>query len=186
MLNGTNTALYQYPEWYDRRFRLSDWLVDKVSSGLMHSENDLRSVLLSVKLILFGLSAIAVDVTETSRKRKKLCAILRCSPEEIAMDVNELAQKREHIKYYGGDFTYSAAVAKGWMKNIRLIFGDAHLEALDETSCLGNLESVWGNVYFSKCTDFTGLKQLAFVNGNISYQGKRFLSLQDFYRFLQQ
>lgn len=185
MLNGTDTALYQYRERYNRCFCLSDWLVDKASSGLIHSEDGLRGVLGGTKMFLFGLSAIAVDAVETSRKRKTLCAILSCLPEEIAIDVNEFAQKREHIKYYGGDFTYSAATPKEWLYNIEIIFGDAHLEALDEMSCLSQLKSVWGNLYVSRCTDYTGLKQLAFVKGNIFYQGKRFLSLQDFYRFLQ-
>ena len=75
---------------------------------------------------------------------------------------------------------------KDWMKNIRLIFGDAHLEALDEMSCLNQLKSVWGNLYVSRCTDYTGLKQFAFVKANISYQGKPFLSLQELQHFLHQ
>lgn len=186
MLNNTRAALYQYRERYDHCFRLSDWLVNRASSGLMYSGGGVRSVFKAAQLVLLGLSAIAADVAETSGKRKKLCAILRCRPEEIAMDVNELAQKRERVKYYAGDFTYSAATPKEWLRNIRLIFGDAHLEALNDMSCLCQLKSVCGGIYFSRRADFTGLRQLAFVKGTISYQNKQFPSLQRFYHFLQQ
>ena len=67
-----------------------------------------------------------------------------------------------------------------------MIFGDAHLEALDDMTCLGQIKSVWGNLYISQCANHTGLEELAFVKGSISYQGKLFLSLQEFQRFLHQ
>lgn len=185
MKNDTNTVLYQYRGQYDRSFRLSDYLIDKVPNGFLDSKDNFSSILSAAKLILFGLAAIVADAVETSMKRKKLSSILRCSPEEIAMNVNELAEKRERVKYYGGDFTYSVATPKEWLKNIQMIFGEAHLEALDEMTCLDSLKSVHGNMYFSRYANCSDLKQLAFVRGNISCQGKRFSSLKEFHRFLQ-
>lgn len=185
MLKGTSAALYQYREKYDRSFRLSDWLVDKASNALMHSSDNLMSIIRAGKLVTFGLSAIAVDQVETTRKRKRLCAILHCPLEEIAMDINELAQRRGRVKYYGGDFTYSAGTPKEWLKNIQMIFGDAHLEALDEMTCLGNLNSVCGGVYLSRCIDLDRLERLEFIGKGIVYQNRRFLSLKEFRRFLK-
>lgn len=180
MAKSKKAALYQYWIRYDRGFHLSDWLAHKASGAMLYSRNDWKSVFMSAKLLLLGLSAMAAEMAETSRKRKKLCAILGCLPEEIAMDVDELAQKRESVKYYGGDFTYKAPIARDWMKNIRIIFGDTHLEALDDMACLGSLKSVYGGVYVSGRTDLGGMKQLSLIGKGIFCQDRRFSSLEEF------
>lgn len=185
MLKSTSAALYQYRKKYDLSFRLSNWLVDKASNTLMHSSDNLISIIRAGKLVILGLSAIAVDQMETARKRKQLRAILHCPLEEIAIDINELAQRRGRVKYYGGNFTYSAGTPKEWLKNIQMIFGDAHLEALDEMACLGNLNSVCGGVYVSRCVDLDRLERLEFVGKGIFYQNRRFSSLKEFRQFLK-
>lgn len=101
------------------------------------------------------------------------------------MDINELAQRRGRGKYYGGDFTYSAGTLKEWLKNIQMIFGDAHLEALDEMACLGNLNSVCGGVYLSRRVDLDRLERLELIGKEIVYQNRRFSSLKEFRRFLK-
>lgn len=205
MLKGTSEALYRYREKCDRCFRLSDWLVASASEALMRCGDDFRSVFRAVRMLLCWLSCIAADAAEVSGKRKRLCRIFRCLPEEIAMDRNGLAENREQTRYYGGDFTYSAATPKEWIKNVQVIFGDAHLEALEEMACLGRLDSVWGSVYVSRCTDLlglnltiikgdlhgeklesaNGLEKLAFVGGTIFYQDRQFSSLEEFRRSLR-
>lgn len=205
MLKGTSAALYQYREKCDRRFWLSDRLAAMVSNVTMRSEDGFRGVFGVVELIFGGLSYIVVDKIETSKKKKRLCKLLHCSREEFAMDINKLAEKQAHIKYYGDHFTYSAATPKEWIKNMQIIFGDAHLEALDEMTCLGRLDSVWGSVYVSRCTDLqglnltivkgdlhgeklesaNGLEKLTFVGGTIFYRDKQFSSLEEFRQFMQ-
>lgn len=204
MLKGTSAALYQYREKCDSHLRLSDRLAEKASDAMMRSEDGLKGVFNAVKLVLFGLPYIVVDKMAASKKKKRLCNLLHCSPEEIAMDINKLAEKQAHIKYYGDSFTYSVATPKKWLKNIRMIFGDAHLEALDEMACLASLNSVWGSVYVSRCTDLqglnlaiikgdlhgeklksaNGLEKLIFVGGTIFYQDRQFPSLDEFRCFL--
>lgn len=186
MLKGTNEALYQYREKYDRSFRLSDWLGAKAANAMMCGEDGLEGAIRAAGIVAFGFPSIAADIVETSRKRKQLCAILHCSADEIAMDINELAKKQERVKYYGGDFTYCAAAPKKWLKNIQMIFGDVHLEALDEMACLGNLNSVCGGVYLSRHIDSAELERLEFVGKGVFYQNRRFSSLKEFRQSLKE
>lgn len=205
MLKGTSAALYQYREKCDNHFRLSQWLAAKASDAMMSSEGGVGGAARAAELVLFGLPYMAVDRMEASKKRKCLRRLLRCSPDEIAMDINELTEKQSRVKYYGDNLTYSAATPKAWLKNIQIIFGDAHLEALDEVACIGNLDSVWGSVFVSRCIDLRGLnltivkgdlhgeklqsahglERLTFVGGTIFYQDRQFSSVKEFRGFLQ-
>lgn len=196
-------ALNQYREQYSRGGRLSDWLTDRAAGALARSRNGLRGLAGAAGVVAFGLPAAALGAWDGRKKKKRLCEILRCPPEEVAMDLNELSQRGSAVKYYGGDLTYSASVSKEWLQNIQLVFGSAHLEALDEMICLRRLKSVWGSVYVSRCTDLrganlavikgdlhgeklenaNGLERLVFVGGDIFYRGRRFSSLEEFRAF---
>ena len=87
------------------------------------------------------------------------------------------------------DFTYDATVDATTLVNVVDIFGDAHLEALKDMSCLANLENVWGSIWLPKDADISqmklrvvygdvhaeqlptkvGLEDLEFVGGKIYY-----------------
>lgn len=196
-------ALYQYREQYDRGGRLSDWMLDRASGALSRCGSGLLGAAGAAGVVVFGLSAAALGAWDTRKQRKRLCEILRCPRDEVAMDLNELSAGGSAVRYYGGSLTYSASVSKEWLRNLRLIFGDAHLEALDEMGCLSRLKSVWGSVYFSRCADLrgaslavikgdlhgeklenaNGLERLVFVGGDIFYKDQRFSSLEEFRTF---
>lgn len=193
-LNVKYQELCRYSTQYKSTHKLSDRIIDKAADAFSHSgsygDHSLQALVDAARVIVYGIAATAVDSVETRKKRNALCQMLGCTESELVIDINELVDCKDRTKYYGGDFTYSAAIKKEWLKNLTLIFGDAHLEALDEMFCLASLESVWGNIYFSRCTDLSGLtlkyvsgdlhgeelayikglEQLEFVGGSIYYQ----------------
>lgn len=207
-LNAKYQKLYRYSTQYKSKTKLSDRIIDKAADAFSHGgsygDYSIRAAIEAIRVTVYGIAAIAVDSVESRKKRNTLCQMLGCTESELALDINELVDHKDRAKYYGGDFTYSAATHKGWLKNLTMIFGDAHLEALDEMSCLASLESVWGNIYFSRCTDLSGLllkhvggdfhgeklacakglEQLEFIGGLIYYQNHRFRTLDEFKSFL--
>ena len=81
-------------------------------------------------------------------RKKHLSRLLNLQKDDVAVDLNDLLKHKEKIRCYGDDFIYNAATDKGYLKNIEVIFGDAHLEALDDIACLGNLRKVMGEIYY--------------------------------------
>lgn len=207
-LNVKYQKLYRYSIRYKSKPKLSDRISDKAVDVFSHcgsyGTHSLQALVDAARVIVYGIVAIAANSVETRKKRNTLYQMLGCTESELAIDVNELIDCKDGTKYFGGDFTYSAVTQKEWLKNLTLIFGDAHLEALDEMSCLASLESVWGNIYFSCCTDLSGLilkyvggdfhgeelaytkglEQLEFVGGSIYYQDHLFNTLDEFKSFL--
>lgn len=203
-LDAKNLELYCYSGQYKKANRLSDRLIGKAadafSRGGRYREYSLRTLMDAARVVIYGFAAIALDSVEVRKKKNTLHQILGCVESELAVDINEFFSLRERTKYFGGDFTYNAGTRKEWLKNLMLIFGDAHLEALDEMSCLTSLESIWGNVYFSRCVDLSGLRlkhiggdlhgeklatakgleHLNFVGGTIYFQDCRFGTLDEF------
>lgn len=80
--------------------------------------------------------------------RITLMRILSLQKKEIAVDINELLANKENIKCYADDFVYSVITSKQYLKNIEVIFGNAHLEALDSIECFEKLTQVCGLTYY--------------------------------------
>lgn len=203
-LDAKDREVYRYSTQYKHENKLSDRLVDKVANACSYEdsydEHSLQIVINTARITGYGIAAIAADSAEVQKKRKMLVQILGCMESDLAIDINELIDLGDRAKYYGGDFTYSAVAKKEWLKNLTLIFGDAHLEALDEMSCLASLESVWGDIYFSRYIDLrglmlkhiggdlhgekllsaNGLEQLVFVGGAIYFRDRRYDTLDEF------
>lgn len=203
-VNSRARALYEYRLRYERKGRLSHRLAGRASTSFHSGRTGLLSLMDGLGTFFFGTSAIAAEWLEMKRTRKNLCRILDCQPEVVAMDLDELNGERKRgdrkARYYGDDFTYGAEVRKEALKNLRGIWGDAHLEALDEMTCLNRLRSVWGSLYVSRCVDLEGLnvrivmgdlhgeklvsphglQGLVYVGGGIYYQDRCFASVKEF------
>lgn len=199
-MNETETALYRYRARYERRDRLSRCLAEK-TAGLFHgNRTGLPGLMDSMGVFLLGMFATASEKLEMHRTRKKLCGILNCLSTDVAMDLDELNGTDRKARYYGDDLTYGAEVRKESLSSLRDIWGDAHLEALDEMSCLNQLRNVWGSLYVSRCADLEGLniriirgdlhgeklanphglQGLVYVGGKIFYQDRCYASLEEF------
>lgn len=199
-MNETETALYRYRVRYERRDRLSQRLAEKTAGLFCGNRTGLPGLMDSMGVFLLGMFATAAEKLEMQRTRKKLCGILNCPSTDVAMDLDELNGTDRKAQYYGDDLTYGAEVRKESLSNLRDIWGDAHLEALDEMNCLNRLRNVWGSLYVSRCTDLEGLNiriikgdlhgeklvkphglhSLVYVGGEIFYQNRRYASLEEF------
>lgn len=192
-----------FKKQYDSTFRLSDVFIEKSSDFFSKASNSASrawEILYSVGFFFCTLGGIAADEIDTRARARGLTKALHCSRDGIAIDINELIAKKSSAEYFGSCFRYSAQTDKRWLANIKGIFGNAHLEALDEMGCFSNLESVWGSIWFSRCTDLTGLKlktvygdihgeglttangleHLQYVGGTIYYQDRKYVSVRDF------
>ena len=203
-LTGSNQALYQYYTEHLNKRRSNDRLQDKLATMQERAVEDdghkLRFLFDLIGMAIYGLLIMIADSAEARWKKKTLARTLNCKETELAIDANDLSIKKDAAVYLGDDLTYKATVARDWLKNITLIFGDVRLEALDDMVCLGKLESVWGNVYFPQNADLSGLslkivagnlhgegltstrclEQLEFVGGTIFYQGQQFRTVEEF------
>lgn len=134
-------------------------LIQKVAYGI-------ETAIDGAKFLTYGLGAIAFSEIENKKRKKQLIEILGCQENELAIDINEFMSLRARTRYYGDEYRYDATTKKENLANIEAFFGDVHLEALDDMHCLPSLRSVWGSIYFSRCTDLSGLN-LEIVNGDI-------------------
>ena len=68
-----------------------------------------------------------------------------------------------------GDIRYSASLSKKYLENKKIIWGNLDIRALDDTSCLQNLELVGGDLLVG---DSCNLPNLKCVFGNINKNEK--------------
>lgn len=105
-------------------------------------------VLRGCQMFFCSIFSLGFEQLENCLRRRRLSRLLNFQKEEIAVDVNDLLEHKEKIRCLGNDFTYSVVTSKEYLKNIEVIFGDAHLEALDDIACFGNLKKVTGGIYY--------------------------------------
>lgn len=207
-INGINTELLLLKTQLERKTPFSERMVRRFqnsvekSSRIPYSENPItkaREAVLGVKVFGYGLTAVAADTLETKSRKKKLMAATGVSVDNIAMDVNELADLRNNgkpVRVYGDNLRFGANIKKGWLVPIETIFGDADLQALDDFTCLPSLKAiygdlnlsqvegskvdlsglhvqmVYGDIHAEQAASTAGLEDLAVVGGTIFYQGK--------------
>lgn len=99
-------------------------------------------------VLILGVLEVFCEIIEERQKKKKLARILGVKVEEIAMNVHELKQHGNKIVCYGNEFKYSKIIELKDLENIQVIFGDAHLEALDDITHLRKLEKVTGYIFY--------------------------------------
>ena len=192
-----NHQLFAYKQRYDKAFRMSEVFVNAGSKRFLHTDSaketafsKLQGFWVGVRLFFNGVGAVITNAHESSRKKRKLRKLLNCSVDQIVTDINELSKQKEGVTCLGMDFTYDATVDATTLVNVVDIFGDAHLEALKDMSCLANLENVWGCIWLPKDADISqmklkvvygdvhaeqlstkaGLEDLEFVGGKIYYR----------------
>jgi len=101
-------------------------------------------------IVMFCMCIIAMllEPIENAQIKRRLSHILKLKRKEIAIDENDLRKYQDKIRCYAGDFVYGVSTPKEYLKNIEVIFGDAHFEALDNMSCFENLKKVTGKIFY--------------------------------------
>lgn len=150
--NQNYKKLDRYWELHGKKRRISDRLALKASYNFNNENNWKNNFILNMirgsRMFVYSILAMICEMLENYCRKKRLSRLLNLQKDEVAVDINDLLKHKEKIRCYGDEFTYNAATDKGCLKNIEVIFGDAHLEALDDTACLGNLRKVTGKVYY--------------------------------------
>lgn len=159
-----------------------------------------------IRIAMYVSAGVVMQSVRDIAKRNRIKKILRCSKDEIAVNISELQKRKDVIKYFADDFRYDMSLNEMWLKNIELIFGNVHLEALKELSCLNKLENIFGDVYFAKSGNLDGLKlrfvsgdfhgeqlesaegmeNLQYVGGTVYYQNKAFRGVKELRSFQKQ
>ncbi len=202
-IKGVNTDLLLYKTKLEKRVPCSErlgeraWnLLDKIQASHRRTQRmpflDLWYSLQTIGYCLCTLEALKMEEKIT---HKNLSEILSLPPQEIAMNLVELKKAsylNQPAKCYGRDFHYVPDIRDEWLDSLQIIWGDAHLEALEYSQPLSSLTSVWGDLYLSKETDLsdinlemvygdiyvgnaidvTPLTSLLAVGGNIYYHGQ--------------
>ena len=89
-----------------------------------------------------------IIITKMIHIKRRLRHILKLKRREIAIDENDLHKYQDKIRCYAGNLVYGVSTPKEYLKNIEVIFGDAHFEALDNISCFEKLKKVTGKIFY--------------------------------------
>lgn len=129
---------------------------DKIAY-LSESKNKLNNLKAGI-LVIKGL---IVEEKENKTRRKKMAKIFKCGTENVAASLDDLIELKGKTKYYANDFTYSAVMDDNWLKNIKVIWGNANLCGLDDINKLKSLEYITGQIYYkNKIYTYESLKEL--------------------------
>lgn len=112
------------------------------------------------QMVIYSIFAILCEYIEKRQKRRYLGKLLKLQKDEIAIDINDLLKNKENTRCYGDNFTYNVVTTKCYLKNIEIIFGDAHLEALDDIAYFCNLKKVTGTIYYQG-REFESLSEIS-------------------------
>lgn len=209
-INGMNTELLLLKTQLEKKVPFSERMVGgfqrviEKSNKIPYSESPVtkvREAILGAKAFGYGFAAVAADTLETKARKKNLMAATGVSADNIAMDVNELAELRNNrkpVRVYGDNLRFGANIQKEWLVPVETIFGDADLQALDDFSCLASLKAiygdlnlsqvenskvdlsglhiqmVYGDIHAEQAISTAGLEDLLIVGGTIFYQGKTY------------
>lgn len=100
------------------------------------------------------------------RQKAKVSKVTGYSFNQIAGDLPELIYSDTEIKCCTFDITYKANIPREKMKKVEIIWGNTHLEALDDLTCLGELKAIIGDLYLSKKNQDQKLEKLQTVTGD--------------------
>lgn len=162
-----DNEIYQQLEDYWRKHQkrrcVQEKLVVKASSIFNSGYKNsglMKCMFQGIKMLICLLIGSVLIQTHKSQNKRYLRKRFKLQSKEIAMDENDLLEHKERIRCYGDTFTYSVVTSKSYLRNIEVIFGDAHLEALDDISCLASLVKVAGDVYYKgkRYTDLSEIK----------------------------
>ena len=119
-----------------------------------------------LRIVAFPIITATGDVSyaiDRSVQKHKVASLLNCSTDQVVFSEGDFTDREGNCKNKilacADSLTYKADIEKDWLKSIRFILKDAHLEALDGEK-MDSLEAIGGNLYLSdKNID-------AFQNGN--------------------
>lgn len=163
--------------YYQRKWRLSERLALKAAEIMWNYDGSIFcKCWRMLRYGTLGFFGVFVELWENYYRKRRLMSILKCDEKAVAIDINELLKKKNTI-YIGDDYTYNAMTDLKYLKNVKLIFGNADFRALKNLSHLKNLRFVMGDLFLSS---MERLEKLKYVGGTIYYQNQQFDTLKEF------
>ena len=146
--------LDRYWDKKGKKERVSEQLALK-ASNILHSANNgkykiISEIIRANSIFAYGILALICEMVENYFRKKQLCRLLNLQKDEVAIDINELAKYKEKIRCFGDSFTFNAHTRKDYLCNLEVIYGDAHLEALEDIDLLPKLVKVTGKIYYRR------------------------------------
>ena len=155
------------------------------ASNCFHPDASETRAIRHLKIVAFpiitatGVISYAID---RSVQKHKVASLLNCSTDQVVFSEGDFTDRngnyKNEILACADSLTYKANIEKDWLKSIRFILKDAHLEALDEEN-MNSLEAIGGNLYLSdknieafKNREF--LPNLQYVGGKVLVNAKEY------------
>ena len=152
--NLISEEMLRLTERENTRSLLSDKLLLE-ASNCFHIDEDEKKVIRRLRVFAFpiittaGVISYAID---RSIQKHKVASLLNCPTSQVIFSEGDFTDRegnhKNEILACATSLTYKANIEKDWLKSIRFILKDAHLEALDEENMI-SLEAVGGNLYLS-------------------------------------
>lgn len=127
---------------------------------MMESKSEIKRI----KACILIIKAMISEIYEVTARKKYMSKVFKCNIKNIAGDIDELIELKENTYLYATDFTYSAIINDEWLKNIRVIWGNAYLYSLDDINKLQTIKYITGDIFYkNNVYTFEELKQ-EFIN----------------------
>ena len=186
--NLISEEMLRLTERENARSLLSDKLLLEASNCFHANANvDEKTVIRHLRAFAFPIitaTGVVSYVIDRSIQKHKVASLLNCPTSQVAFSEGDFTDRegnhKNEILACAAGFTYKANIEKDWLKSIRFILKDAHLEALDEEN-MKSLEAIGGNLYLSdknieafKNREF--LPNLQYVGGKVLVNAKEYPS----------
>lgn len=160
---------------YDKKLNgeRSKKLADKVCQLITEFENSyyqedkkLKRVVLASGAAVTMMSALFSEAREVKKREKIASHLFRVPLEQVTGDCATFIASKENHCVYVNDFQYDASVSLDKMRNLKAIWGNAHLEKLHDFQNL-NLRVVMGNTYVSDAENMEQIEKLRIITGDL-------------------
>ena len=154
--NLISEEMLRLTERENARSLLSDKLLLEASNCFHANANvDEKTVIRHLRAFTFPIitaTGVVSYVIDRSIQKHKVASLLNCPTSQVAFSEGDFTDRdgnyKNEILACADSLTYKANIEKDWLKSIRFILKDAHLEALDGEK-MDSLEAIGGNLYLS-------------------------------------
>ncbi len=141
--------------------------IEKAGELFNSDKEGLARVIEIPALYYYSIKAIYSDFLEIKRKKAILSKEFSIPKQEITGDLATFISSNGEYKAYVDDLQYDITTSKKVIKNLEIVWGNLHLEKLDDFSKLESLKIVIGDVYTMKGKNAETLTNITTVTGNI-------------------
>ena len=152
--NIISKEMLRLTERENARSLMSEKLLLK-ASDCFHAGASKTRAIRHLKIVTFPIvtaTGVLFYAIDRSLQKHKVASLLNCSTDQVVFSEGDFTDRegnyKNEILACADSLTYKANIEKNWLKSMRFILKDAHLEALDGEK-MDSLEAIGGNLYLS-------------------------------------